>query len=237
VDSHRAPTRLVRPPDLPHSLPEGDVAALAGRLRRRVYRAGEPIIGPETPAERIYLVLAGRVRLFHRGPDGREVTVAVVGRGRIFGVSALLGQEQDGPLAEAAVDTLVCAAEAPAFLQLVAEHPSLMLRLAAQLGQRLIEVEQQLDHLASSDTRTRLVRALCQLAGQDGDQLPAGERRIRTRPTHAEWARQIGASRETVTRLLGRLEDEGHIRRDRRHIVVRNPTGLANEAGLDLGTS
>jgi hypothetical protein len=59
VDAPRAPTRLVRPPDLPHSLPEGDVAALAGRLRRRVYRDGEPIIGPETPAERIYLDMCG----------------------------------------------------------------------------------------------------------------------------------------------------------------------------------
>jgi CRP-like cAMP-binding protein len=70
-----------------------DAAALGPLVRRESFRAGQLIAGPDTPPERVYVVESGTVRLVRRGADGRETTVDVVGRGRLFGVSARAGRK------------------------------------------------------------------------------------------------------------------------------------------------
>jgi CRP/FNR family transcriptional regulator len=178
------------------------------------------IVGPDTPREQIYLVMRGSVRLFHRGPDGRELTVDLLGRGRLFGLSALFGLVGEGLLAEAATDALICLADTATFLSLLARWPRVKLLLAQHLGTRLLHLERQLARLTAADARTRLASVLWHLAREVGETLPGGERQIARPPTHADLARQIGSSRETVTRLLAALEADGHLRRAGRGLIL-----------------
>ena len=58
-------------------LSESEIEELRALQETRDFRSGEPIVGPETPPEQVYLVKAGTVRLFHRGPHGREIAALV----------------------------------------------------------------------------------------------------------------------------------------------------------------
>jgi CRP/FNR family cyclic AMP-dependent transcriptional regulator len=222
--------------DLFADVPAEEVDRLAAILGTGRYRAGEPIMGPESPAEAVYIVLEGTVRLFHRAPDGRELTIALLERGRLFGLPALLGTEVDagGLRAEAATDATICRANEEDFQQLLDRQPDLMIRLAQLLAARLLDVEQRVGRLVGGDARARLGAALADLARRSGVSLPepAGALRIGRSPTHLELAREIGASRETVTRALAALEADGLVRREGRSLVVLDPARLANSTDV-----
>ncbi len=219
--------------DLFRGLTDEEVEEIGPMMEPRTFRPGELVIGPTTPPQRIYVVKEGTIRLFHEGPDGRQIDAGSITRGALLGVSTLFEPAQDGFLsAEAVTDVLVCVGDGWTFLRSIARWPQVMLSLALQLGARLVETEQQLGRVSGADARTRLARLLYQLARDSGDDVPGG-RQIRGALTHATLARQIAASRETVTRTLAVFEAGGRIRRVGRKIVVPDLQQLAEVAGLD----
>lgn len=226
-------TWYLRQVDLFRGLNDRQIDQLAAALEVRSYEPGALITTPGQAEERIYVVRKGTVRLFHRGVDNRELTADLVGPGRIFGVSSLFGPAREGLLAEAATEATVCTAEGSAFLRLVSQWPQVLLNLIAQIGTQLMQTEQQLDRLVSVDARGRLAGALYRLAIDGGEDDPRGGRRILTVLTHDALGRQIGCSRETVTRMLSTLEEEGFIRREKRRIIVNDLDHLAEEFGLN----
>lgn len=212
--------------DLFQGLSGADIAELEALMETVAYEAGELILGPDTPPERVYVVMEGTVRLFQRGPDGRELTIDLLGPGRLFGISALFGTAGRTFLAEAVTRAVVCTAEAKEFLRMVKSHPQLMLKLAAHVGSLLLEREEQLSRAASAGAPARLAAALLRLVQDAGEDVPGGGRRIMPHVTHEDLARRVGASRETVTRLLARFERQGYIHREGRRIVVADPERL-----------
>jgi CRP-like cAMP-binding protein len=223
----RSTTRL----DLFGGLSQSDIEEITAGLERRIFRAGEPIAGPGTPPDHVYLIKEGTVRLYGRGADGREVTVELMGRGHLFETSALFEAKRAMLLAEAATDVEVCIARRQDLLQVLSRRPQTLVNLVMQLTLRVLQLEQRRDRVGATDARARLVVELCRLVEESGEEALAGGRRIGEKLTHERLARQIGCSRETVTRLLTRLETEGAIRRDGRWIVVTQPRLLGAAVG------
>ena len=220
----------LREVDLFRGLAEVEIERVAAMMEERRYRAGEPIVGPDTPPDRVYVLRQGTVRLFHRGPGDREVTVEVLGRGRLFGVSGLFGRPRRALLAAGATDAVVCAAEARRFLELVGRHPKLMLNLVGQLAEQLARAEERLGQVAAPDPRARLAAALLRLAAGRAPAEPGGA--VQVSATQAGLAREIGVRRETVNRLVARLEAEGYLRRAGRRLVLVDPERRAAAFGL-----
>ena len=208
-------------------LSRDEVARLAALVETRVCRAGDPITGPDAETDRLYVVERGIVRLFHRGSGGREITADLIGPGRLFGVAALGGESRYWLLAEALTNAVVWTAHVENFQRAMAGQPTLTLNLVAQLSQLLLDLDQQLQFVGSADARTRLAGVLHRLASEAGERAPRGGRRIRVALTHAVLARQIGSSRETVTRMLASLERQGQLRREGRQLIVIDPERLA----------
>ncbi len=225
-------TWYLRQFDLFRGLTDEEVEEIGPMMEPRTFRPGELVIGPTTPPQRVYVVKEGTIRLFHEGPDGRQIAAGTVTRGALLGVSTLFQPAQDGFLmAEAVTDVLVCVGDGWTFLRSIARWPQVMLSLALQLGARLVETEQQLGRASGADARTRLAHLLYQLARDSGEVVPGG-RQIRGALTHVTLARQIAASRETVTRMLAVFEAERRIRRVGRKIVVTDLERLVEIAGL-----
>lgn len=232
MDDHER-TWYLRQVDLFRGLAPEQVEALAALLEQRSYRAGEAIIPVGRAEERVYVVRTGSVRLFHRNDEGRELTADLVGPGRLFGFSTLFGSPRDGLLAEAVSDVTLHTAEGSEFLRCVSQLPQVMLSLIVQIGTQVLQTEQQLDRLVALDARGRLATALHRLALDSGETDLNGGRRISTLVTHDALGRQIGCSRETVTRMLASLEADGFIRRQGRRIVVTDLDHLARTFGIE----
>src|SRR5205823_2771991 len=182
------------------------------------FAPGELIVDRQTQPELVCVVRAGTVRLFHRETDGRESSVERLNSGHLFGVTSLLTTDAGGLLAEAETDTEVCLVDGRRFLDVVSRWPEALLELALRLGVRVREAEEVLGHMTATGSRARLAGVLLRLARDASDSHPGGGLRLRGVPRHSDLAVEVGATRETVTRMLARLEHDGYIRRFGRQI-------------------
>jgi CRP/FNR family cyclic AMP-dependent transcriptional regulator len=206
--------------------------ALGRAMTRRNFSPGQLIVSAETPPELVCLTRTGTVRLFHREPDGRETTVDRLDSGHLFGVTGWLAADAGGLLAQAETSVEVCSVEGRTFFDVVSQWPPALLELALRLGVRVREGDEQLGRMTASGSRARLAEALHRLARHGSETQPGGGLRLRGVPRHSELATEIGATRETVTRMLARLEKDGYIRRFGRQIVIPDLERLADDFDL-----
>ena len=227
----RVCTWYIRHVDLFRPLTPRDADALARSMSIRQFSPGEFIITAETQPEAVYLIRAGTVRLFHPGADGNETTIERLINGELFGVTRLLGRDPGGLLAQADSEVELCMVEGRRFLDVVSRWPASALELALRLGVRFREGDELLARTSATGARARLAAVVYRLAG-DSESQPGGGLRLREVPKHSELASEIGATRETVTRMLARLERDGYIRRFGRQVVVPDLARLAHDFDL-----
>jgi CRP/FNR family transcriptional regulator, cyclic AMP receptor protein len=227
-------TWYIRHVDLFRRLPERDALDLSKAMTPKRFPAGQLIVGPAPGSQRVFVTRSGTVRLFQRHADGREVTVERLDPGHLFGVTGLLGgQSNGGMLAVAETDVEVCVVDERRFLAILARWPKALLDLASCLGVRVLPAEDTPPRVSATGARARLARALHDLAREASESQPGGALRLRGVPRHSDLGDQIGASRETVTRMLARLEEDGYIRRFGRQIVVPDAQRLADDFDLN----
>ncbi len=228
----RACTWYIRHVDVFRRLTPFDADALGRAMTLRSFAPGQLIVSAETQPELVCLTRAGTVRLFHRESDGRETTVERLDAGHLFGVTGWLPADAGGLLAQAETNVEVCSVEGRSFLEVVSPWPQALLELALGLGVRVREGEEQLGRLTATGSRARLVAALHRLARNGSDTQPGGGLRLRGVPRHSDLAAEIGATRETVTRMLARTEKDGYMRRFGRQIVIPDVERLVDDFDL-----
>jgi CRP-like cAMP-binding protein len=216
--------------DLLAGAPEAELRGFAAACELRCWRPGQVLARPEGASDHLHLVLSGRIRLFHRAPNGHEVTAALLGPGHLVGACDIGGTVVgvDGLWAEAVDRSLVCTVPAPALAELLARHPITFARLVRALVERVRAVDQRLQRLTVGSVRARLASALLDLVRDGGAaDRGGGVRWVGRLPTHRELSHQIGTSRETVTRALREMEQEGLLRRRRGGGVAVDAAKLA----------
>ena len=228
----RVCTWYIRHVDIFRHLAPREADGLVHALSPRRYAAGQLIVDRDTQPELVCVMRNGTVRLFHRETNGRETTIERLGAGHLFGVTGLLTTDAGGLLVQAETAAEVCIVDGRRFLDVVAHWPEALLELALKLGVRVREADAAMGRMTGSGSRARLAAALFRLARNGSEAHPGGGVRLRGVPKHAELAEEIGATRETVTRMLARLEDDGYIRRFGRQVVIPDVQRLAEDFDL-----
>lgn len=182
----------------------------------REYKRNEVIFLEGDPGDCFYLVLSGEIRIFKLSSDGREKTLALIGAGDFFGEMALIEAKARSASAGTLTKARLAVLHRDHFNQLIFEHPEIALKMIVQLAERLRQANQQIESLAFQDVRERLIHFLLQYATETEKGTCVVSRKV----THQEIANLIGSSRESVTRMLGQLQDEGYITFDGKMIVV-----------------
>ena len=182
--------------------------ALARRGTVRSYAKGRLLIEEGEVGDTLFIILAGRLRAFAGGDNGREITFGSYGPGEYVGEMSL-----DGGPRSASVEALersVCAVVTRRTLEaFIAERPDFAFELIGKLIRRARAATLSARQMALNDVYGRL-RLLLEAQALPGD--AAGVRVLRPRPTHLAMAQQIGCSREMVSRLMKALERGGHMR-------------------------
>ena len=131
---------------------------------------------------------------------------------------ALLGQGMSGNFAEATEDSLICAMSRTDILDLFRRYPDVSLRVVDRLAQRLQEAESRLEVLAYQRLEARLASALLHECDPE-DHTVHGL-------SQQDLAEIVGASRESVTRLLNQMAKNDVVRISRRTIVLLDVDAL-----------
>ncbi|MCB4428995.1 global nitrogen regulator NtcA [Synechococcus sp. MU1643] len=186
------------------------------------------IFFPGDPAERVYLIRRGAVRLSRVYESGEEITVALLRENSLFGVLSLLTGQRSDRFYHAVAFTRVEMVTAPAtsVKAAIEADTSVGLRLLQGLSSRILQTETMIETLTHRDMSSRLVSFLLVLCRDFGvaDELGIT---IDLRLSHQAIAEAIGSTRVTITRLLGDLRQSGLVQIDRKKITVLDPIALA----------
>ncbi|MFQ5950163.1 MAG: Crp/Fnr family transcriptional regulator, partial [Nitrospiria bacterium] len=110
-----------------------------------------PIFFPGDPSKQVYLLKEGRVKISRVSEDGREVTIALLEPGEIFGELEILDDSPRDTLAEALDDSRICVLQKELFLTLVRRKPEFSFRLTTLIGSRMRHIESRVEDLVFRD--------------------------------------------------------------------------------------
>lgn len=195
--------------------------ALARTVTERRYRPGQFLAYEGQPAEALFVVGEGRVRLARTAPDGREQVLAVIGHGEVFNMEPLL---DGGPTAVTAraMSPVTCLLLPGIALQpLIRQFPDLALVLMRQMAEQLREQTALIEDLGFRSVRARLARLLVNEAASGTAML-----------TQAELAARAGTVREIVGRTLRQMAEEHLVELKRGQVIVLDADGLRQAAEI-----
>jgi CRP/FNR family cyclic AMP-dependent transcriptional regulator len=192
---------------------------LADAARRRTFRPGEIIFHRDDPGQVLYVIRAGKVKIYITSPDGQEVALAVFGPGEYFGELALLDGQPRSASAVAIEPVEAYALQRADFINAVNRHPRIAVQVMNVLSRRLRQTDAMIEDLLFLDVHGRVAKKLLELAELHGVRTPEGIR-IELRLTQGELAAMVGASRESVNKVMGYFTDKRFITTDRYRITI-----------------
>ena len=189
---------------------------------------GEIFYTPEDTSERLFILKKGRVRLF-RTSDGRQLTLAEIEAGTIFGEMALTAQRLRGSYAQAMEPSILISMSRADLEHLMLKNPQVGIRITQLLSERLHSYESRLESVTLKEIPARLASLILLLCEGEGV-MTRQDIKIPHHYTHERLGTMIGANREAVTRAFTKLQDEGAIELRRRLIHVSDIEALRRVA-------
>jgi CRP/FNR family transcriptional regulator len=177
--------------------------------------AGTKLLDPETPCTQFMLLLEGCVRVFQQTPNDREVTLYRTHGGDlcVLSINGLMKDQKFGAFAESETAIKALALSREQFMHAMAVYEPFREFILTSLTDRFNDVLALIEETVFESLDTRLVCMLARLSKESGsDNLHI---------THQDLARELGSSREVISRLLKGLEKQGCIELGRGIIHIR----------------
>jgi CRP/FNR family transcriptional regulator, cyclic AMP receptor protein len=223
-----APTIAQRLRQIPlfTQLDDTELERIGRAARDKSYPKGSVILFEDDPGDALYVVLSGQVKVVLIGEDGREVILSMLKIGDFFGEMSLIDDQPRSAHVIAVEDSGLLVLRRDDFRACLEESPRIALGLLQALSRRLRRADDKIGGLVLLDVNGRVARLLLELADEhDGQTIP---RKV----THHTIAQMIGSSRETVSRTIRDLGDQGLIRVSRKDIAILERATLEDLAGL-----
>lgn len=171
---------------------------------KKVFHKGQTIFTEGEPANGIYLLKRGRVKIFKLSPDGKEQILHFIEEGHVFGeVAAFLGEPFPAS-AEALKESVVLFIPRSSFYELLKNDPSIAMNMLALLSLRLKEFVNLVDTISLKDVSQRISTYLLFTAKHEGNIVSLEIKK-------SELASFLGTIPETLSRVLKRMVKEGLI--------------------------
>jgi CRP-like cAMP-binding protein len=203
---------------------------LAAGLRTRRFRRGEVLFHQGDPGDSLFIVSAGAVKIVLPSEEGDEAILATLRPGAFFGELALLDGAPRSATAVALEPTETLVLPRDRFRLLIDTESATRDALLAALAGELRRLTDHVEELHFLDMTGRMAARLLRLANGSGVPGPDGSIRLEGPYTQGDLASMIGATRQSVNKLLGQFVDDGLIRVDKEAIVIVDLPGLERTA-------
>ena len=207
---------------------EAELSGLLEKMSARtsVFAKNSVLWGMGEKVENAGIVLSGRVEAWQYTQDGQENLAVVHEAGGLFGDVLMSAQTVGSPVElRTAADSRIFFLSLASLLALCAagggeDCAHLLENLLREVSEKYWRLQRRIQRLSIPDGRRRLADFLCAQGAADFT-LPI---------SREQMARQLGMDRSALSRLLGRLRDEGLLRWDRSHFVLLDPAALRSLA-------
>ena len=198
-------------------LPETADKNATAHVVTRTHIANQVILLENDWGSSVYFILKGWVKIRTYNVEGKEVTLNILGKGELFGEMAAVDEAPRSTDVITLTPTEIGNMPAQDFVQLIYTEPLAGVKLSQLMARRLRQVNRRL-RLRESDSVSRVADTLMFLAegqgihGQTGIEIP--------KLPHRELSSLSGLARETVTRVLTKLENKGLILRNQQTLCI-----------------
>src|SRR6516164_2831323 len=202
-----------------------EVVALA---RVRTFNAGETIFAIGSPGDQMMALLSGTIRISVPSSDGKELLLAMIQPGEVFGELALLDGKERSADAVAETACMVALLDRRDILSFFDRNPLAWPNLVKVLCQRLRHTDQVFAEVALLGLPVRLAKTMLRVANWEADLTPAESSKIQF--NQRELANMVGGSRESVNKCLRNWQRTGLVRISEGAIVITDRRALEDIA-------
>jgi CRP-like cAMP-binding protein len=194
-----------------------DLESVARLLIERRFPKNKTIVEEGLAGDYMYVIREGRVKVTKLSGDGREKILEMLEAGSFFGEMSLLDSAPRSASVKALTDVRILALARNDFLNVLRRSSGLALAVIQELTKRLRQQDEQASSLSFQRVKDRTMGLLVRLAREEST---VPDRLVTPSLTHQQIADMIGTSRETVTRAVKGLKDEGWLLQEGKQYLV-----------------
>ena len=209
------------------SLKDEELDAILNHSSKMNYPKNKIIFLEDEEGNELYMILKGSVKVVRISESGEEITLAVLQKGDFFGEMSLLDGKPRSATVVSDEDSVLILFNKNNFEKVIEKYPRIALKLLKELTLRLRKADDLIGNLAFLNVSGRIAGILLQLAEEHGQKTQEGII-IKSRPTHQAIANMVGASRETVSRVLKQFEEKQYISMSGKDITIFDKENIKN---------
>jgi CRP/FNR family cyclic AMP-dependent transcriptional regulator len=211
---------LIRNVPLFSLLRDTQLVLLTEVLLRKPYPKNSTVVAAGDPADALYIVISGRLKVIMSDKEGREVILAILNQGDFFGEMGLIDQAPRSATVVAIDSCELLTMTRADFTKCLQKNFDLTMNVILGLVKRLREADRKIGSLALMDVCGRVARLLMEMAETVDGQ------KVVTKLPKQQIAKMVGATREMVTRVMKEMETGGHIEVRAHQILLRDSLAL-----------
>ncbi|EQB3101126.1 Crp/Fnr family transcriptional regulator [Clostridium botulinum] len=197
----------------------------AGTIKK--YSKDEIIYFQEDVAENFYLIKSGRVRMFLISPEGTELTIEILRKGKLFGESSCFSYGSRLTSVSAATDVELISVSLENLYPYLTKYPELMVQMFHLMSLTMKNLSIQVSNMAFLPAEKKLAQLLVRLGVHFKKN--KNDKYYIIDYSHEEIAQLIGSCRVTVTKILNSFQEKGMISLGYKKIKIIDEKGLKKE--------
>ena len=164
--------------------------------------------------------------------EGKELTLTILTPYQFLGELALLDDVPRSATVISMEQSSLLSINKRDFARILENYPRMSVPMLRQLTRRVRVLTDDIASMAFLDSYSRVTRKILTLGEEMGEPTPEGNVLIDHPLTHQQLANLVGTTRETVTKILNEMKDNGLLSIRRHRITILDKEGLAARADL-----
>lgn len=197
----------------------------AGRLTQMAQ--GTFIFHQGDPAEVLYVLSTGQIKMTQVGPEGHQVLVRIVNATEDFGSIAVFSGIPYPLSAQTSENCVILSWDKETITRLLSIYPGMALNALRLLAERFKDLQDRYRELATERVERRVARTVLRLVQQFGR---GEEGEVVLSLSRQDLAEMTGTTLFTVSRILSQWEQQGLVETGREKVMIRDAQGLTTIA-------
>ncbi len=221
ISSNSRDSKMLKNIPLFGELDNDDLQKIADLMVIKKYKKNNLIIFEDDLGRNMFIIKSGRVKISGISNEGGEAIFSILGESEFFGELSII----DGLPRSATVTSIdnveLLVLNRGDFLEMLSKYPQIAITLLKELARRIRQSDSQIKSLSLKDARGRVGATFVRLA-EDIGVVRDGKVVIKELPLQRDLANIAGTSRETISRVIKKLEDEELMQKTDNSIVFKD---------------